>query len=150
MACHFLWAGRFRPSEMQAIGSGSLFRISQARCCWCIIVQSFCWAASICRTSQCCSACFHTKSESLQDLRSPNISMMEERQELDGWDVHFAGAVSVLLIAMMCSQAYARAQWVRSDGAMGTDFHGTRGESDIRKADGSVSSILVQYPHRRP
>ncbi len=31
VACHFLWAGRFRPREVQALGSASLFRISQAR-----------------------------------------------------------------------------------------------------------------------
>ena len=30
VACHFLWAGRFRPREVQALGSASLFRISQA------------------------------------------------------------------------------------------------------------------------
>ena len=33
MACHFLWAGRFRAAELQAIGGISLFRVSQVCPC---------------------------------------------------------------------------------------------------------------------
>ena len=31
VACHYLWAGRFKATEMQSLSSASLFRISQAR-----------------------------------------------------------------------------------------------------------------------